>query len=75
MLKKSAYRDKTRRPTGLQTEMKTVMKTPLILVIMTALCESYTPAEVEKAFTDNEIVPDTLDVAPKKILNVSITKG
>lgn len=40
---------------------------------MAALCNSFASAEVEKAFTDNEIIPDTLNVAPKKLLNVSLT--
>lgn len=38
---------------------------------MTALSESYILNEIEKAFIDNEIVPGTLNAAPRKILNVS----
>lgn len=49
-----------------------VMKILLIIIIMSALCESSTPTEVEKAFIEHGIVPDTVSVAPKNILNVSI---
>lgn len=31
----------------------------------------YTSVEIEKAFNENEIVPDSLSSAPKKIVNVS----
>lgn len=39
---------------------------------MAALCESFTSAEVENAFNNNEIVPDTLNAAPKNIVNVRL---
>lgn len=42
----------------------------LILAVTTVVCSS-SAMEVEKAFKENEIVPDTLQVAPKKLVNVS----
>lgn len=75
-------KQKNRLLIGLKTNIKTVMKKKfiltstiitiiLILIAMAALVESYTTSEVEKAFTDNDIVPDILNVAPKKVVNVS----
>lgn len=43
----------------------------LILIAMAAFVGSYSSSEVEKAFTENEIVPDILNGTPKKIINVS----
>lgn len=43
----------------------------VLLFTMAALSAQSFAADVEKAFTENEIVPDVLTVAPKKILNVS----
>lgn len=43
----------------------------ILLVAMAALCHSHHPDAVEKAFVDNEIVPDILNSAPPKIVNVS----
>lgn len=42
----------------------------LILLVTAFVCIS-SAMEVEKAFIENEIVPDTIQVAPKTILNVS----
>lgn len=42
----------------------------LILIAMAALVDLNTSTAVEKAFTENEIVPDILNASPKKIVNV-----
>ena len=42
----------------------------LILIAMAVLVDLNTSSEVEKAFTENEIVPDILNASPKKIVNV-----
>lgn len=44
------------------------MKAIILLFVMAVSSSS---SEVEKAFTENAIVPDTLSIAPKKIVNVS----
>lgn len=48
------------------------MKTVFLLLSIAALSfgSSYTPADVKQAFLDNKIVPDVLEIAPKKIINV-----
>lgn len=43
----------------------------VLLFAMAALGAQSLALEVEKAFNENEIVPDVLTVAPKKVLNVS----
>lgn len=43
----------------------------ILLLAVTKLVCGYSTMEVEKTFTENEIVPDTLQVAPKKLVNVS----
>lgn len=47
------------------------MKTSLLLILMVAFGNSYAPNDVQRAFLENEIVPDILNVVPKKIINVS----
>lgn len=49
--------------------MKTVFV--LIVFVIAAFCSSYTPIDVKEAFLDSKIVPDVLENAPKKIINVS----
>lgn len=43
----------------------------VLLFAMAALGAQSFAFEVEKAFNEDEIVPDVLTVAPKKVLNVS----
>lgn len=43
----------------------------ILLLAVTKLVCGYSTMEVEKSFIENEIVPDTLQVAPKKLVNVS----
>lgn len=50
------------------------MKAPFLLVIMAVFSDSYV-SDVEEAFISNEIVPDTVRIAPKHIVNVSIHIG
>lgn len=47
------------------------MKTIFVLIAMAAVCSPYKPVDVEEAFLENDIVPDMLENAPKKIINVS----
>lgn len=42
----------------------------VLLFAMAALSAQSFAVDVEKAFAENEIVPDVLTVAPKKALNV-----
>lgn len=51
------------------------MKVISLLFVVTSLFHCATSSEVEKAFIDNEIVPDSLSVAPKKMVNVSYPSG
>ncbi|XP_055303786.1 protein D1-like [Sitodiplosis mosellana] len=53
----------------------TIIIIAFVLIAMAAFIDSYTSSEVEKAFTDNEIVPDILNASPKKIINVSYPSG
>lgn len=46
------------------------MKSIVLIISAIVLCKAVEP-DVEKAFRDNEIVSDVLDVAPKKYLAVS----
>lgn len=47
------------------------MKAPALLFSFMVLCNCRSaPPEVEKAFLDNKIVPDSIPIAPKKIVNV-----
>lgn len=41
-----------------------------LLFLIVVLCNCATSSEVEKAFEDNQIVPDAVAVAPKKAVNV-----
>lgn len=43
----------------------------ILILLVTAFVSISSAMEVEKAFIENKIVPDTVQVAPKKILNVS----
>lgn len=43
----------------------------VLLFAMAALAAQSVALDVEKAFTENEVVPDVLTVAPKKVLKVS----
>lgn len=43
----------------------------VLLFTMAALGVKSLALDVEKSFTENEIVPDVLTVAPKNVLNVS----
>lgn len=46
----------------------------VLLFAMAALGAQSLAAEVEKSFIENEIVPDVLTIAPKKVLNVSFIR-
>lgn len=46
------------------------MKTVAFLFVAVAFCNCDTSSEMEKAFLDHQVVPDTISDAPKKILNV-----
>lgn len=47
------------------------MKFMLILLVIFEFGSGYVPIDVRRAFVENQIVPDVLTVAPKKIINVS----
>ena len=46
----------------------------VLLFAMAALGVQCSALDVEKAFIENEVVPDVLTVAPKKVLTVSFSK-
>lgn len=52
--------------------MMTIVEKVFLLVIMTMFCNCDVSSDIEKSFTENEIIPDTLKTAPKKLLSVSI---
>lgn len=47
------------------------MKSFLVLM-MIAYCNGEVSSDVQKAFVESEIIPDTLKAAPTKILSVRI---
>lgn len=47
------------------------MKIFFLVIAFVVGCNSYIPLDVEKSFIENEIVPDVIKTAPKKIINVS----
>ncbi|XP_055303784.1 protein D2-like isoform X2 [Sitodiplosis mosellana] len=51
------------------------MKLISLLFTVTVFFTCAVSSDVEKAFIDSEIVPDSLSVAPKKIVNVSYPNG
>ncbi|XP_031629633.1 protein D3-like [Contarinia nasturtii] len=51
------------------------MKTAIILLVVIVLCNCETSHNVEKAFEDAGIVPDSLSIAPTKAVNVSYPSG
>lgn len=51
------------------------MKYIILLVMLTVFCQCDMSADLQKVFTENEIIPDALNTAPKKILNVDIIKN
>lgn len=44
----------------------------LFMFTLVVLSNSFVSADVESAFIENEIVPDSLSVAPKQIVEVSV---
>lgn len=48
------------------------MKTYLFLFVLAAFIRSFSAHDVEGAFTMQEIVPDIVKMAPKKLLYVSV---
>lgn len=51
------------------------MKTIFILLIMTVFCQcDPTPENVQKAFIDNEVVPDILSKPPREFLRVKMAE-
>lgn len=48
------------------------MKLFVTIVIALSLCEFTFSADVAKAFTDEKIVPDAVDVAPQKEIKVKM---
>lgn len=55
-----------------EKKKKSTMKYIIPLVMLTVFCQCDMSADLQKVFTENEIIPDTLNTAPKKILNVDI---
>lgn len=53
-------------------KIKSVMKQTLIFVFMFVLCSCAADLDIEKAFAKHEIVSDVVNVAPKKLLQVSL---
>lgn len=45
------------------------MKKIALIFLFVVVCNCI-PSEVEKAFLDNQVVPDSIPIAPKKIVNV-----
>lgn len=46
------------------------MKSAFLVFAMAVFSDCYSASEVENVFTEHQVVPDTLRVAPKKIVNV-----
>lgn len=55
-----------------QLYIELAMKTVILLIMMTAACSCVTSLDLQKAFTEHEVIPDILKVGPKKILQVSL---
>lgn len=50
------------------------MKVAFALFILAVFCELSTQTIVEKAFLENEIVPDMVPTAPSKTINVGLDR-
>lgn len=53
-------------------KLELAMKTAILLIMMTAACSCVTSLDLQKAFTEHEVIPDILKVGPKNILQVSL---
>lgn len=51
--------------------IEVAMKIAILLIMMAAACSCVTSLDLQKAFTEHEVIPDIMKVAPKKILQVS----
>lgn len=47
------------------------MKTIYVIVFLAAYCSCADLSDLRKAYADNRVVPDTLQLAPTNVLNVS----